>query len=105
MYGDILSLYQWDKLVDRAEVLHAGTEDKLEDKLYCTTKGASRIWPATLNPLPYDIFRGTQPMACGLFGPTEMTTLSVLKSRNQELGEKILFLLKILKSVHYKPQY
>jgi hypothetical protein len=27
----------------------------------------------TFNPLPYDIFRGTQPMACGLFGPTEMT--------------------------------
>jgi hypothetical protein len=32
------------------------------------------------NPLPYDIFRGTQPMACGLFGPTEMTTLSELKT-------------------------
>jgi hypothetical protein len=32
------------------------------------------------NPLPYDIFRGTQPMACGLFGPTEMMTLSVLKT-------------------------
>jgi hypothetical protein len=33
-----------------------------------------------VNPLPYDIFRGTQLMACGLFGPTEMTTLSVLKT-------------------------
>ncbi len=33
MYGDILSLYQWDKLVNRVKVLHAGTEDKLEDEL------------------------------------------------------------------------
>jgi hypothetical protein len=32
------------------------------------------------NPLPYDVFRGVQPMAYGLFGPTETTTLSVLKT-------------------------
>ncbi len=31
-----------------------------------------------LNPLPYGVFRGAQPMVCGLFGPTESTTLSVL---------------------------
>jgi hypothetical protein len=37
-------------------------------------KGTSQI-----NPLPYDVFRGAKPIACGLFGPTELTTLSVLK--------------------------
>ncbi len=33
-----------------------------------------------VNPLPYDVFGGAQPMACGLFGPTEVTTLSVMKT-------------------------
>ncbi len=33
-----------------------------------------------INPLPYDVFRGAQPMACGLFGPTKVTTLSVMKT-------------------------
>ncbi len=32
------------------------------------------------NPLPSGIFGGAQPMTCGLFGPTEMPTLSVLKT-------------------------
>ncbi len=54
--------------------------------MYCTKNNEivpinSEISPKRqINPLPYDIFRGTQPMACGLFGPTEMTTLSVLKT-------------------------
>ncbi len=33
-----------------------------------------------VNPLPYDVFRGAQPMACGLFGPAEVMTLSVMKT-------------------------
>ncbi len=32
------------------------------------------------NPFPYGVFRGAQLMACGLTGPTELTTLSVLKT-------------------------
>jgi hypothetical protein len=33
LYRNILSLYQQDKLVNRAEVLHDETEDKSKDKL------------------------------------------------------------------------
>jgi hypothetical protein len=31
-----------------------------------------------INPFPHGIFRGTQPVACGVFGPTESTTLCVM---------------------------
>ncbi len=39
-----------------------------------------KTFPAMFNPLPSGIFGGAQSTACGLFGPTEMTTLSVLKT-------------------------
>ncbi len=49
-------------------------------QLKCGESDMTYLARNTVNPLPYDIFKGTQPMACGLFGPTEMTTLSVLKT-------------------------
>jgi hypothetical protein len=33
-----------------------------------------------VNPFLYGVFRGAQPMTCGLLGPTESTTFSVLKT-------------------------
>ncbi len=32
-----------------------------------------------INPFPYVIFRGAQPVACGVFVPTESMTINVLK--------------------------
>ncbi len=52
-----------------------------EEKIFKRASGPrKKIGGGDFNPLPYEIFRGAQPMACGLFGPTEMTTLSVLKT-------------------------
>ncbi len=39
------------------------------------------------NPLPYDVFRGAQPMACGLFGPTESTTLTLSPAALGQLAQ------------------
>jgi hypothetical protein len=46
---------------------------RAQSEILCVFKDVS-------NPLSYDVFRGAQPVACGLFGPTELTTLSVLKT-------------------------
>jgi hypothetical protein len=41
------------------------------------SKGHLRAMEAYPNPFPYGAFRGAQPMACGQFGPTESTTLTL----------------------------
>jgi hypothetical protein len=61
---------------------HASQEAKYVERWPNTTSalaGWSRF-DIPVTPLPYDVFRGGQPMACGLFGPTEVTTLSVMKT-------------------------
>jgi hypothetical protein len=58
--------------------------------MYCILHTCWRLnvtcdWTKTINPLPYDVFRGAQPMAYGLFGPTDIDDIKCIKEDSDDV--------------------